>query len=160
MKGWVLFGFFALLIVGCGSGTLEGAPAPELSLTDLKTGQKLSLADFKSKPVVIDFWETWCEPCRQMMPEVENLSKEYAAKGVRVLGVSDETQEEVKKFVYDRGLTYQFGLDPDGKTREKFHIDGFPTMVVIDKNGKVIYQDTPPEIEKVRQILDRTLANS
>jgi thiol-disulfide isomerase/thioredoxin len=117
---------------------LEGKPAPAFTLTTLE-GKKVSLADFKGHPVFVNFWATWCEPCKLEMPWLEEFSKKYADQGLIVLGVStdDAPKSVVALTVKKLGVTYPILLKDD-KVEEKYDIEFDPESFYVDKTGKVL----------------------
>lgn len=117
---------------------LVGKPAPPITLTDLK-GRTVSLAAYKGKVVVLDFWATWCGPCRIEMPRVQKLHTDLKSKGLVVLGVNvSEDPKTVKAFLAKNpSYTFNILLDKDGKVSNQYKADAIPTLVVIGKDGKV-----------------------
>lgn len=115
---------------------LIGRPAPDFRLQSLD-GNVVQLSALRGKPVLLDFWATWCAPCREEMPKLEKLSREFKAKNVSILGVNvSEPRETVRSYISRNGYTYPVLL-----TREndplfaEYSIHGYPTMVTIDRNG-------------------------
>ena len=100
-------------------------------------GVKKKLADFRGKVVLIDFWATWCPPCRKGLPETQKFYTEYGQKGLAVLTVSDETQPTVTAFLKKNNFTFPAYLDPGGATNKAYNIAAIPTVAIIDKNGKL-----------------------
>jgi peroxiredoxin/outer membrane lipoprotein-sorting protein len=123
-----------------GAGTpspLVGKPAPPFTLKGVK-GSTVSLASYKGKVVLLDFWATWCRPCRIEMPRVEALYKEFKAKGLVVFGVNyAENPATVKAFLAKNPYTIPILLDVSGDTGRLYQAEGIPTLVVIGKDGKV-----------------------
>jgi thiol-disulfide isomerase/thioredoxin/outer membrane lipoprotein-sorting protein len=117
---------------------LIGKPAPELSMQTL-TGETLNLRELRGKIVLLDFWATWCEPCRKQMPSIAKLYRETREQGVFLLGVNDdETQEKALQFIKEQG--YDWPNVHDAKqlnARSSYKVDAIPTVVVIDKEGIV-----------------------
>jgi thiol-disulfide isomerase/thioredoxin/outer membrane lipoprotein-sorting protein len=115
---------------------LIGKEAPELSLQTL-TGETVKLADLRGKIVLLDFWATWCEPCRNQMPAIAKLHRETRDQGVVLLGVNDdETPEKASKWVKEQGYDWPSLYDGKQKdARSKYKVDGIPTLVLIDKQG-------------------------
>jgi peroxiredoxin len=127
--------------------------APAWELTDLE-GKTVHSADFKGKVVVLDFWATWCPPCRAEIPDFIVLENKYSDKGLAVIGVSVDqaSLKTVKAFAEKNGINYPVVL-ADNKIVDAFGgIDGLPTTFIIDRNGNIVKQHlgfTPPTtIEK------------
>jgi thiol-disulfide isomerase/thioredoxin/outer membrane lipoprotein-sorting protein len=115
---------------------LIGKEAPDLSLQTL-TGETVKLADLRGKIVLLDFWATWCEPCRDQMPAIAKLHRETRDQGVVLLGVNDdETAEKALKWAREQGYDWPSLYDGKQKdARRKYKVDGIPTLVLIDKQG-------------------------
>jgi peroxiredoxin/outer membrane lipoprotein-sorting protein len=116
---------------------LVGKPAPPFTLKGVK-GSTVSLASYKGKVVLLDFWATWCRPCRIEMPRVEALYKEFKAKGLVVFGVNyAEDIATVKGFLARNPYTMPILLDQKGEAGQLYQADAIPTLVVIGKDGKI-----------------------
>jgi peroxiredoxin len=117
-----------------------GDPAPSFSLQTLD-GKTLDIASFKGKVVVLDFWATWCQPCRQAMPELKTLLQQNTGKPLVVISVSaDESREAPKEFARTNGMTWIQAWDGKGKViGGVFGATGLPSYVVIDADGKIAY---------------------
>ena len=113
--------------------------APAWKLADLD-GKPVSLADFKGKVVILDFWATWCAPCRDEIPGFVDLQKKYADKGLVVIGVSldEEGAAFVQKFVKQHGVTYPVVLGNQEVAAAYGDSDALPTTFIIDREGKVV----------------------
>jgi peroxiredoxin/YHS domain-containing protein len=119
-------------------------PAPELIASDLD-GKALTWASFRGKVVLVDFWATWCAPCRKSMPELQALHDKYAERGFTVLGISiDEGgPPKVKKFVATKKFTYPIGLDSDSSpTWDRFRVKAVPAAFLVDRDGRIVAQWT------------------
>ena len=114
-----------------------GDAAPEFALKDL-AGTEVTLASLKGKVVLLDFWATWCGPCKMAMPTIQKLHEEYASKGVAILGVNtwEKKADAAKAYMESKKFTYPCLLDGD-KLAESYGIRGIPTLVVIGKDGKL-----------------------
>ncbi len=116
---------------------LVGKKAPLFTLADLQ-GRKVSLASLRGKVVVLDFWATWCGPCRIEMPRVEKLHRELKSKGVVVLGVNvTEDARLVKRFLAKNPYTFPILLDTQGDAASKYNASAIPTLVVVGKDGTI-----------------------
>jgi thiol-disulfide isomerase/thioredoxin len=141
LTGVLLFAL-ALFVSSCARpsserGALEiGRPAPTFDLTDLD-GHKISLDQFKGKVVMLDFWATWCNPCRKSMPILENLQKEYVKTMVLLAINLEESGDVVKDFMREENLHSQVLLDEEGSVGQAYGAQEIPMQVLIDKQGIV-----------------------
>lgn len=114
-----------------------GHPAPALSLPGLRGGT-VSLNSLRGKVVVLNFWATWCSPCKSEMPMLQHWYHSMQRKGVVVLGVDQqESRKDVGPFVRQLHVTYPIALDTDGVASARFDVAGLPTTLVIDRQGIV-----------------------
>ena len=112
---------------------------PEFSLA-LLGGGKLTHAELRGKPVLVNFFASWCLPCREEMPAIEKLSKEYRPKDVVFFGVAvDDTETKMKEFVTRFGVSFSVGLDDGGSVQKAFGVYGLPTTFFIDRQGQIRY---------------------
>jgi len=111
----------------------------DFTLTDLD-GKSWNLKDLKGKVVLLNFWATWCPPCRKEMPDLEMLYRRFGAQGLIILGIDDEEAETVKPFIAQQGITYPVLLDPGRKVNTLFRIEGIPKTFVYDRDGKIVAQ--------------------
>jgi len=111
----------------------------DFTLTDLD-GKFWNLKDLKGKVVLLNFWATWCPPCRKEMPDLEMLYRRFGAQGLIILGIDDEEAETVKPFIAQQGITYTVLLDPGRKVNTLFQIEGIPKTFVYDRDGKIVAQ--------------------
>jgi thiol-disulfide isomerase/thioredoxin len=127
-----------------------GAPAewvgkalPPLSVQYLDAAPEL-----KGKPAVVEFWATWCPPCRKSIPHLNEINQKYKAKGLVIIGISDEDQGTVEKFRKTLPMEYTVALDKGGSLQQKFGIEGIPQAFVVDKSGKIVWQGHPMELQE------------
>ena len=113
--------------------------APEWQLND-PDGQPVKLSDFKGKVVILDFWATWCPPCRAEIPGFIALQKQYAAQGLTVVGVSLDTAgaSVVKSFMQHLGMNYPVVIGDEKTAADYGGITAIPTTFVIDRSGKIV----------------------
>ena len=117
----------------------DGAPeaAPDFALETF-AGETLRLSDLRGKVVVLNFWASWCPPCRWEMPFFETISQEYKERGVIFLGVAiSDTMEDASDFADSVGVTYPLALDAAGETARDYEVLGLPTTFLIDKDGAI-----------------------
>lgn len=114
------------------------AVAPDFTLEDL-SGRPLSLKKLRGEVVFLNFWATWCVPCRQEMPTMEKLYQEFKERGLVVVAVNyRETKEEIQKFVDELGLTFPVLVDRDGRVSETYGVWSIPLSYFIDRKGDFI----------------------
>jgi len=125
-----------------------GSPAPALSIDQWVKGGPVNVAP-GDKVYVVEFWATWCGPCRVSIPHLTELQKKFKDKGVVIVGVSGEKPEEVRPFVESKGaeMDYAVAVDKNGETNAKymdaFKQEGIPTAFVVDKQGKIVWVGHP-----------------
>jgi peroxiredoxin len=111
----------------------------DFTLTDLQ-GKSWHLADLKGKVVLVNFWATWCPPCRKEMPDLQALYDKYKDQGFIVLSISDEPAVKVAPFIAERNISYPVLLDPGHKANEAFVVEGIPKSFVYNRDGKLVAQ--------------------
>jgi peroxiredoxin len=116
-----------------------GSPAPSFTTQDLD-GHRVALADFRGRPLLINFWATWCTPCQTEMPAIQAAAQRHQAQGIQVLAV-DYRQRDVggiRRFLAGLRVNFHVALDVDGKIARAYGATvGLPTSVFIDREGKV-----------------------
>lgn len=129
-------------------------PAPDFTLTTLDGGQ-INLASLKGRVVVVNFWASWCGPCRQEAPVLERVWQQYKDKDVVVVGVAyTDTEKNAKAYLQQFGNTYPNGLDLGTKISELYNIQGVPETFIIDRNGNVSRFFKVPFVEDAQQNYD------
>jgi thiol-disulfide isomerase/thioredoxin len=119
----------------------KNQPVSEFSLKDL-SGTEIRLGDLKGKPILINFWASWCIPCREEMPLIEKYFQKYPQE-LQVVAVNDgESEEVVRTFAEGLDLSFPILLDPQSDTSRRYNVLGLPTTFFIDKNGILKYQHT------------------
>ena len=126
------------------SGSLLGKPAPAFTLKN-PSGKTVSLQQLRGKPVIVNFWATWCAPCREEMPELEQLYREYQDKGLVVLGVSVDDSSSAKQVpeLLKEGnpavgsYTFPVALDQNQEVLRQYHVVGVPSSFFVDAKGTV-----------------------
>jgi peroxiredoxin len=123
----------------------------DFTLTELG-GKTWTLKEQGGKVVVLNFWATWCPPCRKEMPDLESLYQQFKEQGLIILAISDEDAGKVKPFIAEQKVTYPILLDPGRKVNELFQIVGIPKTFVYDRNGKLVAQSI--DMRTRRQFLE------
>jgi len=141
-----------------------GTRAPAFITTTLQ-GKALSLASLRGKVVLLDYWATWCGPCRMATPTLESLHKKFGSRGLRVVGISVDQPDsvaQVRPFVKAFGVTYLVSASPiaNAWAARAYHVDGIPAQYLIDKKGIVRWSqsgfapDEGPELAaRIRKLL-------
>jgi thiol-disulfide isomerase/thioredoxin len=150
----------SLLLLSCGDGSSAGrgaAAAPAKVDFRLKTleGRSLGPKDFGGQVVVVDFWATWCMPCRLQAQILEPVYRDYKGRGVQFLAadVGEET-ETVKKFLQEKPFPYPVLLDPEQSVSNDLGVLALPTLLVIDRKGKISYfQSGVADGDTLRQLI-------
>ena len=122
----------------------ERLPAPELRSSDLKGAPK-TLADYRGKVVVLNFWASWCPPCLREMPSLERLRLKMAGRPLEIVAVdSAETLEEVSAYLSRMKLGFPILLDADGSNTRRWKVFALPTTFLLDAEGRIRYVLTGP----------------
>jgi peroxiredoxin len=107
------------------------------TLTDLQ-GKSWTLKDLRGQTVLVNFWATWCPPCRKEMPDMEALYQEFKGRGLVVLAISDEEIGKVEPFIAEHKFSYPILLDPGRKVNELFQVEGIPKSFLYDRDGRLV----------------------
>lgn len=116
---------------------VESKLAPDFSLTDLE-GRKLNLADYKGKVVLLDFWATWCGPCRTEIPHFVEMQNKYGPEGFQVIGISmDDDAKPVREFYQQYKLNYPAAVGDDKLAERYGGVLGLPVNFILDREGRI-----------------------
>ncbi len=147
IAGLIVFGFLGLLvwgmlnkepITGLSGVTMVSRPAPGFSLTTFK-GATISLEDLRGKPLVINFWASWCPPCRIEAPLLERTWRAYKNRGLIFLGVNiQDRKEDALNYIREFDITYPNGPDPTGEITIDYGVSGLPVTFFISRKGEVV----------------------
>ncbi len=144
MRNWRYFGIaigIYAVCSGCSSNPQGvGTQAPEVTVVSPADESKsLSLSSLKGKVVLVDFWATWCGPCREEMPGLQKIYDDYKSKGLEMVAISQETAPRILEFQTQSMLSIPFYADVNGAANKAFHVTGLPTTLVLGKDGKIAF---------------------
>jgi cytochrome c biogenesis protein CcmG/thiol:disulfide interchange protein DsbE len=144
-------------VAGCGGGAAEshsaasaapqgglvGKPAPNFSVGAVANGKgKVALSDLRGKVVLVDFWGTFCEPCKKSFPRLQDLHTKYSASGLRIVGISEDESDDkatIPGFASTYGAKFPLGWDGDKSIAKSYKPETMPSSFLIDKNGVIRY---------------------
>ncbi|MEO1596465.1 MAG: TlpA disulfide reductase family protein [Pseudomonadota bacterium] len=157
-------GLIAAMSLPTASALELGEPMPNVVLPLLeqgRAGSAVTWRDYRGKLVYVDVWASWCGPCRQAMPRLNEIRNEFGPRGFEVVAVNvDDKLEDALRFLSKYPVDYPVLLDPKGKLPTAFEIEGMPTSYLIDPNGVVLYQHTgfkKSDVEKIRTLIEAHL---
>lgn len=143
-----------LVGVAANEGLNKGEQAPDFELTTL-AGEPIRLSELQGKKVILNFWATWCPPCKAEMPHMQNFYEDYAeTENVEIVAVnltSGDREASVEEFVKDYGLTFPIPMDVEGEVGQKFQAITIPTSYIIDTNGMIQHKIVGPMDETMIQ---------
>jgi len=115
-----------------------GQPAPDFTLPDL-AGHSITLNAYRGQKIVLmDFWASWCVPCRMAMPDLQELADKFKDRGLQILGVDQgESADQVRNFLERRKYSFQMVLDRDQAVGSRYGVSAIPVLVLVDKQGAV-----------------------
>jgi thiol-disulfide isomerase/thioredoxin len=147
LAGVVLFGIQTLPATTAKSNIGEALPALRVDYVGAKP-------DVAGKPLIVEFWATWCGPCRTSIPHLNEIHKKYKDRGLVIVGVTDEDNATIRKFTKTVPMDYFPGTDK-GKLSEKLGVEGIPHAVLVDKSGKIVWEGHPMQLkdDKIEEVL-------
>jgi len=125
-----------LIVLGLAHNAVAAGIAPHFTLPT--SAGTLSLADLKGKVVYLDFWASWCPPCRQSFPWMNEMEARYAHRGLAVVAINlDKDRALAEKFLKEVPAQFTVAFDPEGRVADSYHVPGMPSSFIIDRNGKI-----------------------
>ncbi len=142
------------------TGVQKGNAAPDFELTTLD-GTSVKLSDYKGKKVILTFWATWCPPCKDEMPLMQNFYEKYKENGIEIVAVNltnlDKGQKVIETFVKNNRITFQIPLDKDGRVGGIYQILSIPTSYFIDSRGIITNKVIGPMDEEMMYIFTKDI---
>jgi peroxiredoxin len=136
---WISILFASLLLCGTASAANIQGKAPNFTLKS-NTGKNIKLSELRGQVVLLNFWASWCGPCRQEMPLLEKLQQRYSALGFTVLGVNvEEDSSKAKTLLKDIPLSFPILFDTQNTVSKQYQVSAMPSTVMIDRNGNMRY---------------------
>lgn len=133
-------------------GLSQGAVAPDFTLTD-QNGDTVQLSDYRGKKVILNFWATWCPPCRAEMPHMQQFHENNAGGDVEILAVNltaqDNGDEAIRSFIEEFGLTFSIPMDETGSTAQTYQIRTVPTTFILNTKGEISQKIVGPMDEQI-----------
>lgn len=143
------------------AGATDGSlPAPEFTLAN-RAGGQLSLSGLRGQVVMINFWASWCGPCRQEFPALDEMYRRYKPMGFTLVGINVESEQaDAERFLGARPVSFPILFDPDNTVSDRYGVSAMPTTVLVDRQGRLRWQhqaykpgDEAKYIEQVRAML-------
>lgn len=142
------------VLEGCGCA----GPPPDVQIEGLSASKGIvRLTDFKEKAVLLEFWATWCGPCKEVTPIIRKMQGKYGKDGLEVVAVTKEARATVEEFEKADPHGYGIYLDPDGKAFAAFKVEAIPQAFVIDKAGNLIWKGHPGEEKDLDDAIRRAV---
>lgn len=130
-----------LLLIGCAASVgavQEGSPVPGCPAVLPGSSERLNFGAYEGKVLLVDFWATWCPPCKKSMPFLNSLRNEYLKKGFEVVAINvDENTEEAQRFLKAHPVDYVTAFDSSGECPRVFEVKAMPSSYLVDRQGKV-----------------------
>ncbi|MEO0115591.1 MAG: TlpA disulfide reductase family protein [candidate division WOR-3 bacterium] len=144
MKNVLISAVLVVFLIGCGGGSTKPS-SPQISnkydfTLESMQGDKVTLSALKGKVVILDFWATWCPPCRAAIPKLIELYNKYRNQGLLILGIALDERDKVVKLSKEMEINYPVLFD-DKVTSKNYEIQSIPTLFVIDKKGKQVHKE-------------------
>lgn len=138
MKKLFLSILMLLAVAPLAQAVQEGQPPPQCAATLPGSAEKIDFSIYKGQVVLIDFWATWCPPCKKSMPFLNGLRNERLKDGFEIIAINvDENSEEAKQFLGSNPVDYKIAFDPKGDCPAKFDVKAMPSSYLVDKTGKI-----------------------
>lgn len=174
-RKWLALAAVLIAVVVCGFLLLRPAAARGRERREVAPafraptliGDTLSLSDYRGRVVLLNFWATWCPPCRAEMPAVQRAYERFGKRGFAVVSVSEDEDPSrqapvarIRDFVLERATTFPVLLDPTGRVQQLYGVEGIPTSLLLDRQGHIVRRvlgpaewDRPPYSTEIERLL-------
>lgn len=131
--------FFTVLFIGFSLPSFAAGPAPDFTLPTFPDNTNITLADFKGRVVYLDFWATWCPPCRKSFPWMDEMQERYKEDGLTIIAVSiDKKRELIERFIKKTEPTFIVAHDPSGEVAKTYKLRAMPSTYLINRKGQLV----------------------
>ena len=155
-------GLAVLMVLACNgagaAGPKVGEKAPELTIVKWIGGEAVHPTAADGKTVyVVEFWATWCPPCRKSVPHLNKLQEQYKDKGLVIVGVTDDEPGKVEAFYKEMKMAYRVALDKNSETMKRYGIEGIPQAFLVGRDGTIVWAGHPMNglDEKLEELLGK-----
>lgn len=148
----------ALTVSAVASAVDPGEPAPAFALPNA-AGQNVELAKLRGKVVYVDFWASWCSPCKRSFPWMNEMTRKYGPKGLTIVAINvDKKRQDAEKFLSVAPAEFTIVYDPAGKVPASFDVKGMPSSYLVDATGNVVFVETGFRDERKGEVEQRIRA--
>ena len=156
----IIQSFIVVLLYGLINFAWAADKAPDFQLPKLN-GEKVQLSDFRGQVVYVDFWATWCPPCRESFPWMESMHQRYQNLGLKIVAISlDQKTDLIKSFLKEHKAGFTILQDKEGNVAESFNVKGMPSSYLVDRKGNIRLKhagfndgDKAPLESQIKQLL-------
>jgi cytochrome c biogenesis protein CcmG/thiol:disulfide interchange protein DsbE len=157
---FIVKSFIAVFLFSLMLAAWAGDKAPDFQLPGID-GQKVKLSDFKGQVVYVDFWATWCPPCRESFPWMESMHQRYQNLGLKIVAISlDQKSDLIKSFLKEHKAGFTILQDKEGNVAESYNVKGMPSSYLVDRKGNIRLKhagfndgDKAPLESQIKQLL-------
>lgn len=135
-------------------------PAPPVKLKKLGDGSALGLDALKDRAGILEFWATWCPPCRKSIPHLIEIRSKYPEDKLAIVGITDESADKVQPFVEQMKMNYTIALDEGGKAGQDYGCDSIPRAFVLDSAGTILWEGNPLDAENFEAAIEKAVATA
>ena len=152
---WIFTVILCVALLGCEAASQKpGGVAPEIEVKGWLNTEPLTLASLKGKVVVVEFWATWCPPCRTSIPHLATLYKKHKGADFALISITNEPKEQIADFAKKAGMIWPVGCG--STTSSKYGVSGIPHAFVVDRKGEIVWRGHP--MSGLEQAVEKALS--